>query len=215
MLLSDLFESPLPDEWDKTVFSNKTSFKNRLEYLLKNAQKLGKGSSRIAVEIPYNGRMTVLKVACNRKGLAQNFAEANVLGDIYAPSHLIPLIDYDTGNGNTVYWIHTEKAEKMTSGFFKNYFGIDTADFANCYAYRFRNTRYIMLEPDIFNDLRQKDIDKYNLVNEYLDVIHELKENFMVDPREFIAYDNWGVFNDEPVIIDVGYTDESKKAYGH
>ena len=60
MLLSDLFESPLPDEWDKTVFSNKTSFKNRLVYLLKNAQKLGKGSSRIAVEIPYNGSLTKL-----------------------------------------------------------------------------------------------------------------------------------------------------------
>ena len=69
-------EAPLPPEWDKSVFTPNVAYKKRIDYAVERAHRLGRGSSRTAVEIMYEGRATVLKVAHNIKGMAQNAAEA-------------------------------------------------------------------------------------------------------------------------------------------
>lgn len=76
-------EAPLPDDWDKAVYTPQTSYKKRIDYAVAKAQKLGKGSSRTAFTVTYEGRPTVLKVAHNIKGMAQNEAEAELLSDGY------------------------------------------------------------------------------------------------------------------------------------
>ena len=68
-----LLESPpLPEDWDKDIFNERVPFKTRIEYAKARAEQVGKGSSRVAFVIPYQGRKTVLKVALNAKGMAQN-----------------------------------------------------------------------------------------------------------------------------------------------
>ena len=73
---------------------------------------LGTGSSRIAVDIPYEGRDTAFKVAINNKGIAQNIEEIALLNDYYIRDLeiTIPVIDYDTSDKPK--WIHMEKAQK-------------------------------------------------------------------------------------------------------
>ena len=76
-----LDEMPLPADWDPAQYQQGTSFKQRLAYSLERAKKLGAGSSRVAMTIEYQGRPTVLKIAKNNKGLAQNNVEADILGE--------------------------------------------------------------------------------------------------------------------------------------
>jgi hypothetical protein len=112
-------EAPLPDEWeqDQMQVRKGTTFQSRIQYARQMAQRLGTGSSRIAFVIEYQGRPTVLKVAKNRKGLAQNREEASILDDGYLGQLdiVIPLIDYDTESGQEVSWIHTEMAQPVKS----------------------------------------------------------------------------------------------------
>jgi hypothetical protein len=110
-----LNETPLPSDWDSSKFNTSNSFKSIVDYALERATKIGTGSSRIAFEVEYEGRPTILKIAKNKKGLAQNEVESKMLSDGYIEKMelTIPLIDYDTTNIQPL-WIHTEKANKVT-----------------------------------------------------------------------------------------------------
>ena len=66
-----LSEAPLPDDWDKSAYKSDKSFASQLRYAQERAKKIGAGSSRVAFEIEHQGRPTVLKIAKNKKGLAQ------------------------------------------------------------------------------------------------------------------------------------------------
>jgi hypothetical protein len=111
-----LDEMPLPSDWDASkVDILQTPYRSIVAYAKKKASKfLGKGSSRVAVEVEYQGRPTVIKVAKNIKGLAQNEAEANILSDPEAKKLdiLIPMIDYDTSGKAGPVWVHMEKLKK-------------------------------------------------------------------------------------------------------
>jgi hypothetical protein len=111
---STVDEMALPAGWDAEALGHDKTFKSRLEYALQRARRLGGGSSRVAFVIPDNGRETVLKIAKNRKGLAQNQAEADILDDGYIGrlDIVIPLVDYDKTNREPV-WIQTELAQKV------------------------------------------------------------------------------------------------------
>jgi hypothetical protein len=110
-----LNETPLPSDWDSSKFNTSNSFKSIVDYALERSKKIGTGSSRIAFEVEYEGRPTILKIAKNKKGLAQNEVESKMLSDGYIEKMelTIPLIDYDTTNIQPL-WIHTEKANKVT-----------------------------------------------------------------------------------------------------
>ena len=76
---STVDEMALPADWDPAALGHDKTFKSRLEYALQRARRLGGGSSRVAFVIPDNGRDTVLKIAKNNKGTAQNEAEVDIL----------------------------------------------------------------------------------------------------------------------------------------
>jgi len=91
-------ETPLPSDWDSSKFNTSNSFESIVDYALERSKKIGTGSSRIAFEVEYEGRPTILKIAKNKKGLAQNEVESKMLSDGYIEKMelTIPLIDYDT-----------------------------------------------------------------------------------------------------------------------
>ena len=113
---STVDEMALPADWDPAALGHDKTFKSRLEYALQRAPRLGGGSSRVAFVIPDQGRETVLKIAKNRKGIAQNEAEVEILEDGYLGKMdiVIPLIDYDKRNPQPI-WIQTEKANKISN----------------------------------------------------------------------------------------------------
>lgn len=215
-LLEGLNEAPLPDEWDKTVYTPANSYKKRIDYAVARAQKLGKGSSRTAFDIPYQGRATVLKVAHNVKGMAQNEAEASFLEDyVLSQSGItIPLIDYDEEHDQPV-WIHTEKAQKATQK--------TLCDIMKCPSLNdlVQSSIQAYTGRSIYGDILQQSQEfvqkKYgdDAVDTFLDYVDKLQDlqSHGVHVGDFARAANWGLFNGEPVVIDVGFTKDIQQQY--
>ena len=215
-----LLESPLPDDWDKSQFNKKdNSFKSILEYCKERAKRLGQGSSRVAFEIEYEGRPTILKIAKNSKGILQNEKEVNILEDRYF-SHLIPMIDYDTENPEPM-WIHMEKAEKVTKQnctkyvIDHNFFHfVSTINLHTRYKV-YNNTaadnfaKYLKEEKNIIFE----DHPQYEEILSLFDTVFGLVDSYDIIAGDFLQYNNWGIYDDDLVIIDLGFDKETLKLY--
>ena len=198
-----LSEAPLPDDWDGSIYNERIPFKTRLAYAKERAKRLGQGSSRVAFVIPYQGRDTVLKIAKNRKGMAQNEAEARILGDGYASriGIFIPMIDYDTA-GDQPTWIHTELAGKVTDQNFVQASGGTLTDLL-AYVREQRSGK-----PSHYGNAKKVDPDS-ELAQNFYDYV----ENFDANIDDYSNLSNWGMYEGSPVIIDAGYDDDVAKLY--
>jgi len=192
-----LQETPLPADWDKSAVKSNTSFASRLRYAKERAKRIGGGSSRVAFEIEYEGRPTILKIAKNKKGLAQNDYESSILDDNTLDIG-IPMIDYDEENDPPT-WIHTEKAEKMKLVQFRKFFNGMSPD-ELMYV-----VRYLVGKEGI--RVSPEDEDRYSEMMEDNETISSLVNvigNYDISPNEFSMLSNWGIYKGEPVLIDVG-----------
>jgi len=201
-----LQEAPIPDSWDKDIFNDRVPFKTRVEYAKARAVQVGKGSARVAFEIPYKGRKTVLKIALSSaKGLGQNQEEAELLSDGYISriGNVIPLIDYDEVNSRPT-WIHTEYATKITQKQLERYFdGIPMYEIISYLDHtNGRNRGYRgELPTSIFE-------------NENFQMLQDLVTSFNMPAGDFARKANWGLYKGRtPVIIDLGYTDNTAALY--
>jgi hypothetical protein len=215
-----LDEMPLPVDWDPSQMRQQgTSFKSRLAYALERAKKLGVGSSRVATTIEYQGRPTVLKIAKNAKGLAQNSVEADILSDGYASQMgiLIPIIDYDTQNREPS-WVHTELAqkanEKQLCSLMKCQSLNDLIRAAqaqlNEYGTRSRTILNDIIDKNEHFGYSEQDADTFL---EYVNRLSELKSSFDVELADFHRPANWGLYQGKPVIIDVGFNSNVLNQY--
>jgi hypothetical protein len=212
MKLKDLLtETPLPPDWDKDKFKSSTPFAQRVRYAKERAKQIGVGSARIAFEVEYEGRPTILKIAKNKKGIAQNEYESQMFNDYYLRSLeiTIPIIDHDEENDPPT-WIHMEKAEKMKPTQFKKFFnGMDPHEVLDAVTYLTGKTRQ-------FNRPSQETIDKYNELfetNEYINSLVDLTGNYDIEAGDFARLANWGIYKGNPVIIDIGGSSEVIKLY--
>jgi hypothetical protein len=215
-------EAPLPVDWDKEKLSLNQTFKDRLRYALDRAKRIGGGSSRVAMIIEYEGRPTVLKVAKNKKGLAQNEAEIDILKDGYIGRLpiVIPLIDYDKTNRQPV-WLQTELARKVSSHTLrkllhtpsmwlladkvKNILGFKNPSYSDEYIRQHYFTSY--------NNLWKPTEEDWNIFNKYASEFADLVNSSGVDIYDLERATNWGVYNGRPVVIDLGFTDVTKALY--
>lgn len=198
MLIREIVESPLPDDWDKQVFTGNPKYSKMIKYAKERAAQVGRGSSRVAFLIDYEGRKTVLKIALNGKGIAQNTEEANLLSyhDVQRSGLVIPMIDHNEANGDRVTWIHTEYAQKITQKQLEKYF--NGASMTNIAIH--------------LNKLRGRTDYAVNLPEELFDnpLYGELKDlvvNYDLPPFDLSRKANWGLYNGKPVIIDLGFTE--------
>jgi hypothetical protein len=202
-----LDEMPLPADWDPAQYQQGTSFKQRLAYALERAKKLGAGSSRVAMTIEYQGRPTVLKIAKNNKGLAQNNVEADILGDGYASQLgiLIPLIDYDEQNREPM-WIHTEMAQKVSEKQLANMMGVDDLNDIVQMGKAIAGKSKILKHQDIVNYMRTigKTEEQIETATEYGNILADLANSFDIELNDLNRKANWGIYNGKPVIIDAG-----------
>lgn len=211
-------EVPLPPDWDKEVYRGKGTFKDRIRYAVERAKKIGTGSSRVAFIIEYEGRQTVLKIAKNKKGLAQNNIEADVLSDYYAQSLniMIPIIDYDEENPEPL-WIHTELAEKATEKKLCNIMKCEKLFYLTELVKGILGKKPNLLvlrgpvtAETVLKRIKQKtnmsDQD-LNVLEEYASRIADLVANFDLSVGDISAPQNWGIYKGKPVLIDLGLTD--------
>jgi hypothetical protein len=202
-----LQEAPLPDDWDKSAYKSNTSFASRLRYAQERAKKMGTGSSRVAFEIEYQGRPTILKIAKNKKGLAQNEYETQMLNDYYVTGLgiTIPMIDHDEENDPPT-WIHTEKAKKIHPATFKKLmFGMDSYTLQRYIEWATgRASAGLSAEEErLFNEI-VNDEDKYEVLHSIVDLVG----NYGLPIGDFTRAANWGIYNGHPVIIDVGLSSD-------
>lgn len=196
-------EVPLPSHWDKSKFSD--DYDRMVEYVKSQAQTLGIGSSRIAMVIPYEGRNTVLKVAMNDSGVAQNREEAKVLNTDWVKQSgmAIPMIDYDLDNPSPL-WIHMEKAEPLSEKDARALFGEYGVMELVHYIKSSPDVRTVIIDEMIRNGWPDAKIERFI---EFVMFIEELDKHFKVRAGDFHQLENWGVYKNQPVLIDLGFTD--------
>lgn len=206
MRVEELMEAPLPDSWDKDIYNDRIPFKTRIEYAKERAQQVGVGSSRVAFKIPYQGRDTVLKIAKNRKGAAQNEAEAQILDDWYIKSTgiVIPVIDYDETSTYPT-WIHMEYAQRITQKRLESFFGGVSMGMITGYLDSLQGRRSFT-KYDIPEELHE---------NEYFSNLQDVVLNYGLPAADLARAANWGLYKGQrPVIVDIGFTNETAKLYG-
>lgn len=203
-------EMPLPADWDPSQMrQGATTFKSRLAYALERAKKLGTGSSRVATVIEYQGRPTVLKIAKNQKGLAQNSVEADILSDGYASQLgiLIPIIDYDEQNREPS-WIHTEMATKANEKQLCSIIGCDSLSQLVNMAWAITGKKkYLGTYQQYVDYLQQKGKNEQEIetCTDYANKLAELNSSFDVELGDFARAANWGIYQGQPVIVDAGF----------
>lgn len=208
-------EMALPADWDPTALGHDKSFKSRLEYALQRARRLGGGSSRVAFAIPDQGRETVLKIAKNKKGLAQNEAEVDVLSDGYVRNLdiVIPLVDYDKVNASPV-WLQTELAQRASEAALCKIMKCGSLEILISYAanlislpissYQQRTAKAHL------NTLSEEDAEDFV---QYAGSIAELLSSTSLKMYDFNKASNWGIYKNKPVLIDLGFTEEVSPMY--
>jgi hypothetical protein len=213
---STVDEMALPAGWDAEALGHDKTFKSRLEYALQRAPRLGGGSSRVAFTIEDNGRTTVLKVAKNKKGLAQNQAEADILDDGYIGELdiVIPLVDYDKTNREPV-WIQTELAQKVREPalckMLKCQSLTQLIGYTN-YLIGGRNGQMWKNAPVVLanNGFSEQDIGTFK---EYASALGDLVSSSGVLIADFQHASNWGIYAGRPVVIDVGFNENVASMY--
>jgi hypothetical protein len=214
-------EVPLPPDWDPEQMNLRQTFKNRLKYALDRAKRLGGGSSRVAMTIDYEGRPTALKVAKNAKGLAQNEAEIEILEDYYVGRLpiVIPLIDYDKANKRPV-WLQTEIAKKVQGQTLMKLLHTPSMWLLINQARNIIGKRL----PHDMDDKKIKDVylktykpteQDWNIFRQYSEELAELASSSTIELGDLQNPANWGVYNNRPVIIDLGFTEETATLYGY
>jgi hypothetical protein len=225
-------EVPLPQDWDSEKMSAYQSFDNRLQYALDRAKEIGVGSSRVAMIIEYQGRPTVLKVARSKQGLVQNEQEIEVLKNsrVSKIPIVIPMIDYDKANSRSV-WIQTELAEKITESSLNQIFRTPSLKFLIEYVdFKSGKSSYFFwhdfetwrsaLETSSFSEIKKTYLENteyteadWKIFEKYADQLVQLVYNTRLETGDFEFDKNWGLYNGNPVIIDLGFTDTTREHY--
>ena len=197
MKIEQLIESPLPAGWDNSMISSKTDFESSIAYATIRAKRIGTGSSRVAFVVPYDGRKTVLKIALDRRGVIQNAMERRILPLAEYSEIMIPMIDADSSPSPR--WIHVEKADQVSERKFKEVSGITTG---GLFAY---------LSAMILKKKLDKKYHGIDFIFPQVHLIERLVTEKGIHLADVCDAGNWGIFNGNLVLIDVGI---STKVHG-
>lgn len=207
----ELEEAAYPSNFNMEEFKSLSSFKKRVAYCQERLKRLGAGSSRIVFMIDDN---TVLKLAKNTKGVAQNNEESKEAQDFYL--HQIGLFaevyDYDE-NG---LWIECEYCRPAKASDFKKITGYDFSVIQDWISYVYsqytRNPLFRNHAPNpIFNTEEFEDNFEYSLFQSIQDYMGNYGAEAIGD---FKRLSSWGVNSKgELVIIDNGLTEEVFEKY--
>lgn len=157
------------------------------EFASERYNLLGKGSARLVYEISED---YVLKIAKNKKGIAQNLTEIEISKDKEFTDVLASVIMY---NENGLYIIQ-EKANKITDFEFNNITGLQLSGFL----YYLRHDK-------------EWDGDNINFYNK----INSLINKYELDRFDIANENSWGLVNKKVVIVDYGLNKKtSRELYG-
>jgi len=171
------------------------TFNARKRYAEKNLKHLSSGSSRI---VYLTSDKTVLKLAKNDKGLAQNKAEASPK---VRSKYLNKILSYSEDFS----WIETVYRKKITEKQFKKQTGVDFDDFGDCIRYGLKSISKSEKEkPSIFEDVSKSSI--------YKEMEEVGKKNKLMG-GDLARISSWCTDGEKPILIDSGLTKDIFEKY--
>jgi hypothetical protein len=145
-----------PVNFDIFSFKNIRGYAAKLRYAESYLGKpLGRGTARVVYRVDND---KVLKLAKNKKGIAQNEVEINWSGDNYYGDVMARIFDYDRDDS---LWVEMELAFRSKKSDFKRLWGVDLTEMY----YYLRNKveenngrrRFFHIEPEIEEQLNDND----------------------------------------------------------
>lgn len=165
------------------------TYNARKKYAEKNLEHLSSGSSRI---VYLSSKDTIIKLAKNDKGVAQNKAESN-------PDIKSDLANKVIRHADNYSWIESAYIDKITNKEFKEMTGMDFDDFGESIRYGLKNVsgNKDREKPENFEDIEGSDLYKE---------LKELGKKFKLMPGDLARISSWGKKDGKPILIDVGLT---------
>ena len=211
----DLIETPLaedyPTSFDREHFKTLKSFNKRIAYCEENLQRISSGSSRIVYQIDNE---KVLKLAKNKKGIAQNETEIEWGGDSHYEDILAHVFDSDPNN----LWVEMELARKVNRKTFEQVLGYDLESFATYLKYfDYTNIRRDAGQSEMFKRmLTNADVEagepgfEFFTEDEFANGITGFMYNTDTPNGDYVRLSSYGLVKrngkDDIVLIDFGLT---------
>jgi len=199
-------DASYPEGWDLEHFKNLPSFKKRVAYAREKLAHIGSGSSRIVFDVDPN---TVLKLARNKKGLAQNTLEAEISDQGYHPD----LVTQVHGHDAEYLWIEAEKARKMKKSEFQAINGYNFDIFGKVLVNEMRKERghkhgTYYVDPEVARQI-------YN--DDFFEKVMNFTKAYDLTAGDLARQSSWGIVNrsgkDITVIIDYGVSQDIYKDF--
>jgi hypothetical protein len=180
-----------PDSGDlKVVLHNiegLETYTARKEYAERNLEHLSSGSSRI---VYLTNNKTIIKLAKNDRGIAQNKVESNPK---MQSKHLNKVLSY----AKNYTWIEVCYLEKINEKEFEEMTGIDFGDFGEAISYGLRKVsgNTDKEKPKNFDKVAESDIYKE---------MQDIGTRFKLLGGDMARISSWGVKDGRPILIDAG-----------
>jgi hypothetical protein len=196
-----------PVNFDIFQFKNLRSYAEKLRYAEEHlGNPIGRGSARVVYRVDND---KVLKLAKNKKGIAQNEAEINWADDYYFGNMLAKIFDYDRDNS---YWTEMEIAYRATINDFKRLWGINFKDLwiylKNKNSENNGQRSMFHIDPELKEQLDN---------NEYVMNLVDFMMNSNSPDGDLSKLNSWGRVHrpdgDELVLIDFGLTNDVYQSY--
>lgn len=201
-----LNEMAYPTWFNMDVFKSLTSFAARVRYCNEKLQRISSGSARIVYKIDDE---KVLKLAKNKKGIAQNEAES---GDYYLQQIGCFAKIYDIDENGL--WIEMQLARKVKPSDFKRLTGYDWNTMCAWIKYCVSHYKVTLGWLDesyvqLFNSEEWEENYEYSIFSE----VDEYLSNYQLGTYgDLIRLSSWGVVKEDGeerlVIVDYGLTDD-------
>ena len=195
-----------PEGFDINQFKDLPSFAAKARYLRSHGlDKLGAGSSRAAF---IADDTTVIKVAKNKKGLAQNRVEAELSANVSQDAPIAKVKDSDPDN----IWIESERARRAKPSDFNSIVGYPMKDIIKALGEMVNSRKNIRVAPG--SRWYNRDRKLFDELSEtpFVSELAEIITNHNLSMGDIDRISSWGVVNrngtDHLVLIDYGLDDK-------
>ncbi len=194
-------EADYPENFNMETFKSLNSFKDREQYLNNTLRRIASGTGRIVYQIDPK---TVIKLAKNNKGVAQNETESEIGSESYF-SHIVANV---LDSHPKYLWLESQLAQKLTPNKFKAIAGYSIDDLGKWlknFELENKGRKPIFTQDKSIVDL----ISNSELANH----IFELMQNYDLPAGDLARISSYGEINGEIVITDYGLNGSTYKDF--
>jgi hypothetical protein len=191
-------EEDYPASFDMEEFKSLKSFNKRIKYCEEHLSRISSGSGRIVYKIDDE---KALKLAKNKKGVAQNDVEVDYSQDNYINHLFAETYEFHPD----FLWLEMEYCKKLNFRRFKELTGVDFRAYSNMILYEkeritSRSSRLKIPQPENYDEL---------IENEFIFDVVDYMASYDIPAGDLTRMSTYGENSDsEVVIIDYGLTQE-------